>query len=50
MKYIKKVFALAIALFTIANCTINAFAAPAEDAIVDHDAKCSLTILQYIAE
>ena len=44
MKYIKKVFALAIALFTIANCTINAFAAPAEDAIVDHDAKCSLTI------
>ena len=47
MKKFKKMLSLCLALMLVLTCVPAAFAAEVEDATIDEDAKCSLTIWKY---
>lgn len=47
MKNLKKLFAVCLALVMLLSCVPAAFAAEVDDATIDMDAECSLTIWKY---
>lgn len=47
MKKLKKLFSLCLALILVLTCVPAAFAAEAEDCMIDEDAKASLTIWKF---
>ena len=47
MKQFKKIFALALALALTVSCIPTAFAATADEAVIDYTKDCSLTIYKY---